>query len=193
MKNFLTILLILTIISCENNDIVVQDEPQESFFGYEKSLLDINQIIGTWTRSTPIKFGALHGNPAFERGEYHIEVKFENNGEFEHRYTTLGFYENQNPTDSASITIHNGIYSLEDNYLHIIRNSRTYIQIYDGESINRDTSTRTTTIQHEYQWPNVAILNNDSLRFKYHTITDVISSDQIAPGIELREETYKRK
>jgi len=184
MKNFIVFFALLIFVGC-NKD--------ESPIEHQKSPINSNEILGTWFRTTPIKFGALHGNPAFERGENHIEVKFLTNGEFEHRYTTLGFYENQNPTDSTSITIIKGTFSFEDDFLSIIRNSRTYIQIYDGDNINRDTTSREYTIQHDYQWPNVQISPDDLLNFTYHTITDIVSQDQISPGIELREELYERK
>jgi len=184
MKNFLAFLALVISFGCNKDDAPVE---------HQNSPVELNEILGPWFRTSPIKFAALHGNPAFERGENHIEVKFSPNGEFEHRYTTLGLYENQNPTDSTSITIIKGTFSLEDDLLSIIKNSGTYIQIYDGDNINRDTTNREYIIQHEYQWPNVQILPDDLLHFTYHTITDIVSQDQISPGIELREELYERK
>lgn len=201
MKNFLVFLALLIFVGCNMDDspqitpVDIDEEPDMEVTRVEHiiSQVDLDEILGTWFRSTPIRFGALHGNPAFERGESHIEVTFSSNGDFEHRYTTLGFYENQNPTDSTTIRITKGTFILENGFLNIERNSRTTIQIHDGNNINRDTFRTQYIIQHEYQWPNVQISPEDSLEFTYHTITDEVDPEQISPGIELREEVYERK
>ena len=86
-----------------------------------------------------------------ERGEYHIELKFQNNGEFEHCFTSFGYYENQNSNDSTSISINKGTFELEDNFLVIKNDSRVTMRIFDGEKIIRDTSISRTIIEHQYQ------------------------------------------
>jgi hypothetical protein len=184
MKNYILLLLVLALVSCGKEDSSIE---------HQKSLVEYNELSGVWFRSIPINSQPLHGNSIIEKGEFHFELKFEENGEFEHRHTLLDFPENQNHPDSISVTINKGTFDFEDNLLNILNDSQVYIQIFDGEKITRDTLESRPFSQRRYQWPNVRIISNDSLKFTYHELTDLILPDQISPGILLKEEFYKRK
>lgn len=185
---FLFYPLVFIVLSCDSSE-----EPVEPGIEHLESTVQRNDLIGFWFRSTPIKFSALPPNPAFERGEHHFTMKYFEDGFFEYRRTSLGFYENQNPLDSSAIVINSGMYELINNILTINIFHKTYITIFDGNEVTRDTSGRRINFQTTYQWPRAEFIDNpDSLKFTYHIITDVISSEQEVLGVDKIVELFKR-
>ncbi len=147
------------------------------------------ELEGTWLRSYANKVWGGHNQPSFERGETHIRITFQDNGEFIYNRTVLGLYEATAIEDTTAIIIESGTFSAEEGKIEIILNKRIWWDSYyeDMEEFEESgvNSNRYMDVTYE--------IINDELKFVYFTETDLISEEQETPGIDKFEEIYAKE
>ena len=151
--------------------------------------INTENLIDTWFRSYPNLVWGGHNSPPFERGETHIRITFQENGDFIHNRTVLGLYEGQSIEDTTAVVIESGTYSANEGALDIVLDKRIWWDsFYDDLKEFEESGVHTNT----FMDASFEILNDD-LNLTYFTKTDLISEEQETPGIDKFEEVYTKE
>ena len=147
---------------------------------------NLEELEGIWFRSYPNKVWGGHNQPSFERGETHVRLTFQDNGEFIYNRTVLGLYENTLIEDTTAIVIESGTYSLDEETIEIVLNKRIWWDSFYADMVGFEesgvNSKRFMDVTFE--------IISDELNLVYFTATDEIYDEQETPGIDKFEEVY---
>ena len=175
---YLTVLVftsILLLSSCEKETKTMMSNPEE--------------LEETWFRSYPNKVWGGHNQPSFERGETHIRITFQDNGEFIYNRTTLGLYEGTSIDDTTAIIIESGTFSAEKGAIEIILNKRIW---WDSFYEDMEEFEESGVNPNRYMDVTYEIINEE-LNLEYFTETDIITDEQEIPGLDKFEEVYVKE
>jgi len=133
------------------------------------TIMNPQELEETWFRSYPNKVWGGHNQPSFERGETHIRITFQENGEFIYNRTVLGLYEGTSIEDTTAIRIWWDSFHEE-------------MEGFEESGVN---SNRYMDVTYE--------IINEELNLVYFTATDLITDEQETPGLDKFEEVYLRE
>ena len=153
---------------------------------------DPENLEGTWFRSHPIKVWGGHNQPSFERGEAHIRLSFQDNGEFIHNRTVLGLYEDQSPEDTTGVTIEFGTYTAGEREIDIDLNRRIWWDSFYDDMANYEDFAESGVNPDKYLDVTYEIIEG-TLHLVYYTRTDLITPEQGTPGLDKFEEAYTKE
>lgn len=152
-----------------------------------KSIPD--ELEGIWFRSYPIEIWTPADSPPLFQGETHVRITFQDNGEFTHNKTSLGWYKGTSIDDTSGISINSGTFSAEEGKIEIILHKQIWWDCGNG---NVKEFEEAGVISNRYVDVTYKILNEE-LNLVYFHRTDILPDIQETPGLDKFEEVYVKE